>query len=108
MKPKLVSVLLASLTTATGPAPSVAAAPSGHAEMCATLATFASVVMSSHQVGVPLAAVLDIAGEDELLRSIVLSAYLRGRYATEAMQAREVADFRDHVHVLCLTTRTHD
>ena len=65
--------------------------------------------MQAHQAGVPMKDVLKIVeGEstiNKVYQSIVIDAYSQPRYHTTAVKKREVADFRDAVHLFCLKSR---
>lgn len=77
------------------------------AEICESYARYAELVMELRQIGAPLSNILaplgsDSSTEKEVMREIVLLAYEEPRYTTEAVQKREIQDFRNRIHVNCL------
>ena len=90
------------------------AAPAASAETlqerCSSVAATAHSIMRAHQHGVALGVIL--AGIDEAssdpevgaaITELALIAYGEPRYQTEAAQQRSADEFRDIVHVWCLS-----
>jgi len=99
-----VAALVAALT-----APATVAAETAQ-ERCSSLASLAHSIMASHQEGVALSdtlAIIERNNPEPEIRAayeeLVLMAYGEPRYQTEAAQARSAADFRDTIHVWCLS-----
>jgi len=79
-------------------------------ERCSSVAATAHSIMRAHQHGVALGVIL--AGIDEAssdpevgaaITELALIAYGEPRYQTEAAQQRSADEFRDIVHVWCLS-----
>ena len=81
--------------------------------VCDDMSEHAEVVMRAHQSGVSMKEVMAVIDKNlesgtvmsDIYKSLVIDAYSQPRYHTDASKAREIADFRDGVHVLCLKSR---
>lgn len=88
----------------------IAATP---AELCEGFASYAEVTMKAHQAGVPLSTVLGALSTEEqvelkeLMQEIVITAYKTPRYSSEEYKSKAAADYRDKIHVSCLTKFTN-
>jgi hypothetical protein len=76
--------------------------------LCAGFAVLAAVVMEGRQIGVPLGMALGDTSPDSTIGRVILGAYEQPRYTTARVQQRVIADYRDEVHMLCLTRWTHE
>ena len=79
-------------------------------ERCLGVASTAHSIMAAHQRGLPLAEMLAHVGrsfsDPEYViayETLAVIAYGEPRYQTEAAQERSAANFRDEVHVWCLS-----
>lgn len=93
-------------------APALAQGPDrvSEEELCASFGEMAQAIMGARQAGVSLSASLKIAneadeGDRELVRSIVMAAYERPAFSTQAYQDREAAEFGNQMHLTCLKAR---
>jgi len=75
-------------------------------EGCKAIASVASTIMKSRQIGVPLTKVLDWAESHEkfteMLLPIVKSAYRVPKFSTEKYQTRAALEFENKVMLECL------
>ena len=75
---------------------------------CETFSELAGLFMELQQKGVPASKTLKIAGDDKLLRAIVVSAYKRPKYSknkyTIKLRRKQVRDFKDDAFLDCLRT----
>lgn len=69
---------------------------------CDELAGLAEALMDVRQSGGELGFALGVAGDSDLIRSVVLDAWRVPRMSVPENQQREVSDFRDRWHLLCL------
>lgn len=99
---KLLSLTLA-LTILSSPllAQEPAEEPVDPDEYCEVISRLSEKVMESRQAGVPLSNALGVAKTD-LSRMMVLEAWQTPRYSIESLSQREIDDFRDKWHLLCL------
>jgi hypothetical protein len=75
--------------------------PVGNDAYCGMISKLSEQIMSSRQKGVSLSTALGIAKSD-LIRMIVMDAWESPRYSSETVSQREIDDFRDKWHLLCL------
>jgi hypothetical protein len=68
---------------------------------CEMISKLSEQIMSSRQKGVSLSTVLGIAKSD-MVRTIVMDAWETPRFFMESLSQREIDDFRDKWHLLCL------
>ena len=90
-------------------APAAASAETAQ-EHCSSVASVAHTIMRAHQNGVPLSDILSIIEQNfpdpEYMiayQELAVIAYGEPRFHTEAAQQRGAADFRDAIHVWCLS-----
>lgn len=95
------SLVLGLVLAVSNPHP-VAAQEATPQENCAVLADLAEVIMESRQIGVPLGEALALAGGNELIEAVVMSAWERPRFSVPENQQREAEEFRDNWHLACL------
>jgi len=78
-------------------------------DLCQSMATYAESVMKLRQVGVPMGELLKIIKKNKngaasiKSREIVILAYAQPHYLTLQVQRRTISDFRDQIHVSCLS-----
>lgn len=68
---------------------------------CETVSNLSENIMKSRQRGASLSDALGISPL-EIVRTIVLDAWETPRYSMESLSQREIDDFRDKWHLLCL------
>jgi hypothetical protein len=70
-------------------------------DYCETISELAEQIMTTRQNGVSLSDALGIS-ELDLVRAMVMNAWETPRYSMESLSQREIDDFRDKWHLLCL------
>lgn len=76
--------------------------PAGNGEdECAAFHKYAVTVMDARQAGVAMPKMMEMAGDSELLRHIVVQAYKRARFGSEKIQKREIDDFANDIYLEC-------
>lgn len=70
-------------------------------DYCEKISEISEAIMESRQRGVSLSNALGTSPLD-IVRTIVLDAWESPRYSTESVVQREVDDFRDQWHLVCL------
>lgn len=99
---KLVPAVLLAAVLASGALANGKGDPPAEADFCAELAVLAEALMQLRQMGGALQDALRIAGTDDLIREVVLSAWERPRFHTAENQRGEVERFRDTWHLGCV------
>jgi len=74
-------------------------------DVCKDISGTATSVMQARQNGVPIVEMMDIAGDSELLRYIVMQAYEGPRYSTEPHKKRAEVEFSNRMFLECAKYR---
>ena len=69
---------------------------------CDEMAQLAEVVMEARQNGASMRSIMEIAGDNQLARVIVIEAYDRSRFTTEEYKRMAINDFSNDVYQICL------
>lgn len=69
--------------------------------LCAPVAEFAKELMVARQAGVPLAQALTVSTQPTM-QALIVSAYRKPRYTTEAYRERTVVEFANETLIACL------
>lgn len=96
MKMHIVSALVAIMIAA--PA---AATDEGQAT-CDEISALAEAIMTARQSGVSLGQAMSIADGNGGVEEMVIKAWEIPRYSTAQVQRREIEDFRDQWHLVCV------
>lgn len=68
---------------------------------CVVLSELAAQIMQNRQGGVPLSDMMRIAGDNEMVRAMVLEAYNQPRFNTSSYQLEAIQDFSDSIAFIC-------
>ena len=69
---------------------------------CSSLAELAQKIMEARQVGVPMAKVFQVVGDNQLYRAIVVAAYEQPAFMVEDIQQKAIRDFYDNWFLACI------
>lgn len=69
--------------------------------MCSSASKFAETVMVERQNGRSMAELIEAAEGNDLLETIIISAYEEPRYGVENNKQQSVEDFRNKVYLQC-------
>jgi len=72
---------------------------------CASFGDLAVTIMTGRQNGVALSTMMEIAAGNDIVRSIILSAYDKPRYSTPSVQNETIQDFRNDVELACYNSQ---
>lgn len=68
---------------------------------CPAFGGLAETMMIARQSGLPMSQMMELAGEEDIFRRMVIDAYDRPRYGTEEIQRLEIQDFRNEIEMDC-------
>lgn len=76
------------------------------AHHCEQMGVIAAKIMESRQVGVPMSNMMKIVSDNDLLKTLTITAYQSPRFRTDAYRQKAITDFRNEVEVLCYNSDT--
>jgi len=72
---------------------------------CEQFSELAESIMVFRQEGSSIVEAMKIAGENEGIRSIVISAYKKNQYQTDEYRKRAITDFGNEYYLVCVEAR---
>ncbi len=71
-------------------------------ELCAEVHKTAAAIMENRQLGADMPRMMEIADGEPAVRMLVVAAYKKPRFSTEAHQQRSVSDFANSAYLACV------
>jgi len=71
-------------------------------KQCSDISDTAKAVMNARQAGVPTAKLMEVAGDNKGMETMIIQAYERPRYNSPEYKARASVDFAETWYVTCV------